>query len=87
LREQILVLAADRLHCVFKSLDLEGGITVVSQDVFLFNLQGSSGLLGPPFFVGKLRILLLQELVCMGTFTELLVHESVLSCQCLDVLR
>jgi hypothetical protein len=71
---------------VFESLYLEGGVTIVSQDVLLFDFKGPGGLLRPPFFVDELRILLLEELVSMGTFSELLVDEPVLSRQCLDVL-
>ena len=86
LHEQFLVLAAQSFHSVLKPLDLLCSVPIVSQDIFLFDFKRASSLLSTPFFVNKLSILRLEEVVRVGAFPELLVHEPVLPRQRLDVL-
>ena len=40
---------------------------------------------GPPFLIGELRILLLEQVIGVRTLTEFLVYEAILTCQSLDV--
>ena len=60
---QVLVLLSYRLDRRFESLDLQAGVSVVLQDVFLLKFQGSCLLLSPPFLIGELVVLLLEQVV------------------------
>ena len=82
---QIFVLSTDCLYGVFETFDLQAGVTVVGQDVFFLDFEGSHGLLSSLFLVKQLIVLRLEHIVGMRTFSKLLVDESVFASQGLDV--
>ena len=82
---QILVLSTDCLYGVFEAFNLQAGVTVVGQDVFFLNFEGSHSLLSSLFLVKQLIVLRLEHIVGVRTFSKLLVDESILASQGLDV--
>lgn len=84
--EKFFVLLADRLNGVLQAFDLNASVSVVSQDVFLFNFKSPDCLLGAPLLIHELLVLRLEELVGVGALPKFLIDESVLPCQRLDIL-
>ena len=83
--KQFLVLTAERLNSMLKALNLQVGVSVVGQDVLLFDFQRTRCLLSTSLFIDEFGILSLQKLVGMRALSEFLVDEPVLSGQRLDV--
>lgn len=61
-------------------------VAVVVEDVFFLYFDCSLRLTCFPFSVNKVLVLLLQKLICVRGFGELLVDEPVLPSQRLDIL-
>lgn len=66
LQVEVTILGRYCLHRLVKLLNFHVRVTVISQHVLLFNLDGSLGLEGASLAVGQLLVLSLENLVGMG---------------------
>ena len=82
---KFLVLLSYRLDCTFKSFNSQARIPIVLQNILFLKFEGSSLLVSSPFLIGELSVLLFKQVICMRAFAKLLIDESVLSCQSLDI--
>jgi len=83
---EFAVLVRTGLHRLLQLLDLHVRIPIISQDVFFLNLECALGLDSSSLLISQLLVLLLKQLVRVRSLRVLLIDESVLPRQRLDIL-
>jgi len=60
---EFTILFGDLVNCALKLVDILAGISVITEDIFFFDFDGSGSLLGLAFAIGQLMVLLAEEFI------------------------